>query len=260
MWSKKRYRLPMPVAACDRANQWKGRVQDFWGIDQPNTAEGTAVFAFTRLGQYMLGNGEGWLYRSRNVLSEPDADRMEWELLPEGDRGIRKNEFGSVQEEHNIVPLDGDALYCVYRTTKGFPCHTYSIDGGRTWTVPERMTYTPGGRVMRNPRACPAVWRTNEGRDLFWFHNNGHTTFGAAPGETYGSRNIVWLSGGKVINGRMHWSQPEVVRDRANPLQGCSYPSLLQDRGRYFIAATQKTEAADRRSRSPTARGLVAAG
>jgi hypothetical protein len=240
-WSKERYRLPLSLAPCDRANQWQGKVQIFWGIDKPDTADGVAFFAFTRLGRFFLENGEGWLFRSPNVLSEPNVDRLTWELLPQSDRGIRHPTFGSVQEEHNIVPLGDNRLYCVYRTTKGHPCHTYSNDGGRTWETPVPMTYTPGGRIMRNPRACPMLWRTNDGHYLFWFHNNGNTSYGAT--GPYSSRNLVWLSGGKVVDGRMHWSQPELVRYCTHSRQGCSYPDLLEDQGRYYLSATQKTEA-----------------
>lgn len=240
-WSKTRYRLPLSVASCDRANQWEGRVQIFWGIDKPNTANGEAFFAFTRLGRFFLDNGEGWLFRSSNILSETNVDRLTWELLPQGDHGIRHPAFGSVQEEHNVVPIGDNRLYCVYRTTKGHPCHSYSEDGGRTWATPVPMTYTPGGRVMRNPRACPMLWRTKDGRYLFWFHNNGNTSYGAK--GPYSSRNVVWLSGGKVIDGRMHWSQPELIRYCTHARQGCSYPDLLEDQGRYYLSATQKTEA-----------------
>ena len=240
-WSEKRYRLPLPVAPCDRANQWQGRVQIFWGIDKPDTADGVAFFAFTRLGRFFLDDGEGWLFRSSNILSEPNMERLAWELLPQDSRGIRHPAFGSVQEEHNVVPIGDNRLYCVYRTTKGHPCHTYSEDGGRTWEPPSPMTYTPEGRVMRNPRACPMLWRTKDGHYLFWFHNNGNTSYGAT--GSYSSRNLVWLSGGKVVDGRMHWSQPELVRYCSHSRQGCSYPDLLEDQGRYYLSATQKTEA-----------------
>ncbi|MCD6339363.1 MAG: hypothetical protein J7M29_08320 [Verrucomicrobia bacterium] len=240
-WSAKRYRLPMPLAECDRRNDWRGRIQIFWGIDKPKREGGAAFFAFTRLGRYILDEGEGWLYRSDNILSERNPERIRWTLLPEGGRGIRNEAFGSVQEEHNLVPLGHNRLYCVYRTTMGFPCHAYSENGGRAWSKPEPMTYTPGGRVVRHPRACPKVWRTREGRYLFWFHNNGEKSYNV--GRLYGSRNIAWLSAGRLVNGLLHWSQPEIVRYCANPLRGCSYPDLVEDGGRFFISATQKSEA-----------------
>ena len=240
-WSAQRSRLPMPLAACDRTNDWEGRIQLFWGIDKPCVADGVAYFAFTRLGKYMLDRGEGWLYRSDSILAESEIDRIRWQLLPEGDRGIRREEFGSIQEEHNVVPLGGGRLYCVYRTTMGYPCHAYSENGGRTWSAPAPMTYTPGGRRVRNPRACPKLWRTENGRFLFWYHNNGEKTFNQ--GGRYGSRNIAWLAGGTLVDGRLHWSQPEIIRYCVHPLRGCSYPDLIEDKSRFFISATQKTEA-----------------
>ncbi|MCX8036798.1 MAG: exo-alpha-sialidase [Candidatus Sumerlaeia bacterium] len=240
-WSKERYRLPVRVTACDRANDWQGAVQIFWGIDKPKIVGDSVYFAFTKLGKYILDNGEGWLFRSDNILTERDPAKIRWEMLPEGDHGIRAPDFGSVQEEHNLVPLSGGSLYCVYRTTTGRPCHSYSRDGGRTWSVPEHMTYTPGGKKIKNPRACPKLWRTSNGKYLFWFHNNGSE--GYNQGDSAGSRNVAWLAGGVEKDGFMHWSQPEIVLYAPNYLQGPSYPDLIEQDGRFWISETQKTAA-----------------
>lgn len=234
-WSE-RHRVPLRVTACDRGNDWQGQVQIFWGIDKPNTFGGDAVWAFTKLGKYMLELGEGWVWRSDNILSESDPAKLHWQLLPLGDHGIRRAEFGSVQEEHNLVPLSDGSLYCVYRTGLGFPCHTYSRDGGRTWTTPEPMTYTPGGRKFKTPRACPMVWRTREGKYLFWFHNNT----GKGPNFWMG-RNPVWIAGGLEKDGHLHWSQPEILLFDPDPRVGMSYPDLIEQDGEYWVTETQKT-------------------
>ena len=234
-WSDERYRIPMRVTACDRANQWNGDVQIFWGIDEPSIAGDAAYFAFTKLGKYMLEDGEGWLFRSEDILDETDPDRIDFTLLPEGEHGIRNPKFGSVQEEHNLVWLGGDRFYCVYRTTTGYPAHCYSDDGGRSWSEPVHMTYTPDGRRMKNPRACPMLWRTKEGRYLFWFHNHS--------GKTFRDRNPVWISGGKVKNGKLHWSEPEILLYDPDPDVRISYPDLIQQDGQFWVSETQKSVA-----------------
>lgn len=235
-WSG-RHRLPLRTTACDRGNDWQGKVQIFWGIDKPQIVGGDVCFAFTKLGKYMLEQGEGWVFRSGNVLTETDASKLRWQLLPDGEHGIRAAEFGSVQEEHNLVALAGSGLYCVYRTTHGHPCHAYSRDGGHTWTKPEPMTYTPGGRTIKTPRACAMAWRTANGKFLFWFHNNGHTSFGGQ------SRNPVWIAGGVEKDGHVHWSQPEILLYDPDPNRGMSYPDLVEQDGRYWVTETQKTVA-----------------
>ena len=247
-WSRERHRLPMRLTACDLANQWGGKVQVFWGIDKPKIIGQSVYFAFTKLGRYMLENGEGWLYRSDNLLTEPstslgpgpDPAKIRWEMLPDGDHGIRAPEFGSVQEEHNLVPLaDGGGrgrpltLYCVYRTTTGYPCHAYSFDGGHTWTTPEQMTYAPGGRKMKTNRACPKLWRCANGKFLFWFHNHS--------GKSYEERNPAWLAGGVEKDNRIHWSQPEIVLYDPDPNVRMSYPDLVEQDGRFWVTETQKT-------------------
>ncbi len=236
-WSKQRYRLPMRVTACDRSNDWQGEVQIFWGIDKPKVARGEAYFMFTKLGKYMLENGEGWMYHSDNVMTERDVSKLRWELLPDGDHGIRVEEFGSTQEEHNHVSLsDGKTLYCVYRTTTGYPCHCYSFDAGHTWTTPVHMTYRPDGqRRVKNPRACPKLWKTSDGRYLFWFHNHS--------GQGFQGRNPAWILGGVEKDGRIHWSQPEIVIYADDVNMRMSYPDLIEEDGRFWITETNKTVA-----------------
>lgn len=69
-WSV-RHRLPVRTTACDRANQWGGEVQVMWGIGKPQRLrEGGMIFGFTKLGKYMLDDGEGWFFRCDNIDTE----------------------------------------------------------------------------------------------------------------------------------------------------------------------------------------------
>ncbi|MBN2505697.1 MAG: exo-alpha-sialidase [Verrucomicrobia bacterium] len=239
-WSR-RQRLPMRLTAADRSNDWQGRLQMFWATGTPTLIGQSVVFGFTKLGRYLLHDGEGWFYRSDNVLADPDPDSIQWQLLPDGDHGVRAPEFGSVQEEFDVVSLDGDDLFTVYRTALGHAACAYSRDGGHSWEKPDALRYTPGGRIMKHPRACAKIWKTRAGRYLLWYHHNGTTTYNNGPNA--GSRNLAWLSAGTLRQGRLHWSQPELVAYVDGGLEGCSYPDLIEDGHRFHIAATQKTEA-----------------
>jgi hypothetical protein len=154
-------------------------------------------------------------------------------MRPQGQHGIRKDELGTTQEEHNLVPLGGERLYCVYRTTQGYPCHTYSEDGGRTWSEIEPMTYTPRGHVIKTPRACPKLWRCGNGKFLFWYHLHS--------GRSYDGRNPAWIIGGVLKQERIHWSQPEILLYDVDPDVRMSYPDLFEDDGRYWVTETQKS-------------------
>ncbi len=234
-WSAQRYRLPMRMTEVDRTNTFDGKIQMFWGIGKPITAGTTAILAFTKCGKYVIERGEGWFYRSDNILTEPDPEKIEWQLVPDGEVGLKHPDFGEVQEEQNLVPLSDGSIYCMYRTTNGYPCHAYSRDGAHTWTVPEYATYTPGGRKMKNPRACPRIWRTSNGRFLFWYHNHS--------GKSYAGRNPAWLAGGVERDGRIHWSQPEILLYDPDPRVTMSYPDLIEQHGRYWVTETNKTMA-----------------
>lgn len=238
-WSK-RYRLPMRLTAADRANDWQGRLQMFWAVGTPAVFDGKAIFGFTKLGKYILENGEGWFYRSDNILTETNPDQLDWQLLPDGDHGVRAPEIGSVQEEFDVVPLEKQDLLCVFRTALGHAGTAYSRDGGHTWSKPDALRYTPGGRIVKQPRACAKIWRTRNDRYLLWFHNNGTTTYNN--GLNAGSRNLAWVSAGRLKDGLVSWSQPEIAAYVDGGLEGCSYPDLIEDGGHYYICATQKTE------------------
>ena len=139
----------MRMTAVDRTNTFDGKVQIFWGIGKPITFDDTMMFAFSKCGKYLIDRSEGWFYRSDNILTESDPNKIEWQLLPDGDVGLKNPDFGDVQAEQNIVPMNDGSIYCMYRTAGNHPCHAYSRDGGHTWTVPEYATYTPGGRTIQ---------------------------------------------------------------------------------------------------------------
>lgn len=235
-WSAQRFRIPIRVTAVDRKNPWRGEVCHFWGIDKPKTQNGKVYFAFTKLGQYFMRDGEGWVVEASNILTERDPDKLDFRLLPDGDNGIRNPALGSVQEEHNLVPLAGNDLLCVFRTENGAPGQSYSRDNGLTWTLPEPMTVAPGQRAFKTPRACPKVFVTSEGKHLFWFHHHG--------GKSWAGRNPAFLAGGvRHADGFIRWSEPELVLFDANVAIRMSYPDLIEHEGRFWLTETQKTVA-----------------
>jgi len=235
-WSNERYRLQLPPAPVDHTNTFGGEHQIFWGIGKPIVHDGTMWFAFSRCGAIVVDKSEGWFYRSDNILHESDPDNIQWQLLPDGEHGLKDLEYGDVHAEQNLVALSDGTLYCMYRTEIGYPFHAYSRDGGHTWTHPVHATYTPDGRRMKTPRACPRIWRTKNGKFLFWYHNHSDTSRNGFSG-----RNPAWLSGGIERDGYIHWSQPEILLYDPNPAMRMSYPDLIEQDGRFWVTETQKT-------------------
>ncbi|HNX35293.1 MAG TPA: sialidase family protein [Kiritimatiellia bacterium] len=235
-WSAQRFRIPLRVTEVDRGNPWKGEVCHFWGIDKPKVKDGKVYFAFTKLGKFFMQEGEGWVVEASNILTEKDPDKLVFRLLPDGEKGIRNPALGSVQEEHNLVPLSKSDLFCVFRLESGTPGHSYSRDNGATWSLPEPMTYGPGLRTLKTPRACPKLFVTSEGKYLFWHHNHG--------GKAWAGRNPAFLSGGVLKeDGFIHWSEPEIALFDPNPAIRMSYPDLIEHDGKFWLTETQKTVA-----------------
>lgn len=253
-WSKDRYYLPVRQTAVDRNNKWGGEIQMFWGIDKPIIRDGKLIFAFSKLGRYIVLDGEGWFFTSENILTERDPNKIVWTMLPETDgHGVMHPDHGPVQEEHNVEVMNNGDWYVMYRTTRGYPMHAYSRDAGRTWEPAEPATYTPGGRVIKHPRACPMIWKLSNGKYVFWFHNHG--------GKSYQGRNPVWLSGGIEKDGYIHWSEPEIVLwDPDTRIQGMSYPDLFEDGGRIYLTETQKKVARVREIDQTLLQGMWAQG
>ena len=231
-WSR-RYWLPIRDSAWDlqrealRANKpmW------CWAIAKP-IIDGNDVFLPFSITDGIDGNGAGWIVHSNNILTERNPNNIHWDILPEGREGIRNPAFAPTQEEHIILPMnEKDAFVCVYRTRLGFPAISYSRDRCRTWSLPEKMTYADG-RMISHPRACPMIWKCENGKYLFWGHNNSSKSFG--------NRNPVWISGGIERNGKIYWSQPEILLYADDTGRGMSYPDLVEYRGEYWISQTDK--------------------
>jgi hypothetical protein len=233
-WSD-RYRLPMRKSAVDYMNQWNGDVQIFWGVGKPVRVDEGMMFGFSRIGEYMLEFSEGWFYYCGNIDTERDPEKLKWELLPEGDHGVRSPSWGGIQAEHCIMQLDNGDLCTSFRTTQGVPLEAYSRDRGRTWSEPQPpQDYL--GRNLRNPRANTKIWKSvNNGQYLLWYHNNGEKSFH--------HRNPAWVSAGIEKDGKITWSQPEIILYKEPKGRGMSYPDLIQQDGGYWITETQKTEA-----------------
>ena len=233
-WSG-RYRLPMRKSAVDYMNQWNGDVQIFWGVGKPVRVDKGMMFGFTRIGEYMLEFSEGWFYFCGNIEREKDPDKLKWKLLPEGDHGVRSPAWGSIQAEHCIMQLHNGDLYTSFRTTQGVPLESYSKDKGKSWSDPEPMKdYLE--RNLRNPRANTKIWKSEEnGKYLLWYHNHGEKNF-------Y-HRNPAWISAGIEKDGKIIWSQPEILLYKDLEARGMSYPDLIQQDGQYWVTQTEKTEA-----------------
>jgi BNR/Asp-box repeat. len=244
-WSKERYYIPMRQMRIDRENAWGGKVMYFWGVGKPIiTSKGEVIFGFAKVGKWgdpgTMVTSQGVFMKSPNLLTERDPRKVRWELLPEGDEGLRAPK-GPVADEANLVELSDGTLYCTYRTIDGYNCAAYSRDGGRTWTPPAYATYTPGGRRIKHPRAANFVRKFSNGKFLLWYHNHGGEPVHKQKWAYYSSRNPGWITGGIERNGQICWAQPEILLYDDDPAVRISYPDFIEDQGEYFITETMKT-------------------
>jgi hypothetical protein len=245
-WSAERYEIPMRLMRIDRENLYSGKVLFFWGVGKPMIHAGKAWFGFAKVGKWGDPGGmvesQGCFFRSDNILTERDPRLIRWELLPDGDEGLRAPK-GPVSDEANLAALSDGTLYCTYRTIDGYNCQAYSRDGGHTWTPPGYATYANGRRI-KHPRAANFVRKFSNGKFLLWYHNHGGEAVHAAKWAYYSNRNPGWISGGIERDGRILWSEPEILLyDDDFARKGISYPDFIEQDGRFYITETQKSMA-----------------
>lgn len=238
-WSNERFEVPVRVFEIDRENPYGGEVRFFWSVCKPLVHEDRVFLAVHKVGRFgdgFMARSEGAFLVSDNILTEPDPAQIRWQTLPDGEVGLRATER-LIADEQNITALSDGSLFCTYRTIEGHPCHAYSRDGGHTWSAPAHMTYGPGQRKVKHPRAANFVRRFSNGKFLYWFHNHGL--------KGYDGRNPAWLIGGEEIEtpqGRqIQWSQPEIVLYDDEIGTRVSYPDFIEQDGELFVTETQKT-------------------
>ena len=249
-WSAKRYEVPIREFACDRNNVYGGKVRFFWNVGRPLIVGDAAILVLHKVGAMGAGffaQSEGAFLKSTNILTERDPAQITFETLPDGDIGLCTPVGGGrIAEEQSIVELSDGSLFCVYRTVDGWPACAYSRDGGHMWTKPAYMTYSPGGRRVKHPRAANFVWNCTNGKFLYWFHNHGGPFIrDEGGGRPYEDRNPAWLLAGREVDtpqGKcLEWSQPEILLYEDDPYIRISYPDLIEADGRLWITETQKS-------------------
>jgi hypothetical protein len=242
-WSAVRYQIPMRRTRLDRENGNNGEHLLFWGVGKPILAGDDVFLGFAKVGKWgipgTMVRSQGAFLHSPNLQAEPDPSRHVWNLLPDADEGLRAPK-GPISDEANLVELSDGALFATYRTIDGYPCHAYSRDRGKTWTPPAYMTYGPGRRKVKHPRAANFVRKFSNGKYLYWFHNHGGEPVHLAKWDAYQDRNPAWVLGGIEKDGQIHWSEPEILLYADDPKVRISYPDFLEEEGRIFVSETQK--------------------
>jgi hypothetical protein len=249
-WSKSRCSIPIREFEIDKNNVYQGKIQFMWNVGRAFDFKGSAYVPLTKVGGFGDGfftSNEGVLLKSDNLFKEIDPAKARWETLPDGNVGLRTPPGGGpISAEQSFSVLSDGSFFCVYRTIDGYPAYTYSRDGGHTWDTPRYLSYG-NGRLIKHPRAANFVWKCENGKYLYWFHNHGGKFILKHPNRrsmAYEDRNPVWISGGIEKDGKngktIEWTQPEILLYDDDPIIRMSYPDLIEDKGNYYITETQK--------------------
>jgi hypothetical protein len=244
-WSTERYFIPMRKMRIDRENPYGGERMYFWGVGKPIITRHGAMFGFAKVGKWGSPGGmmmsQGCIMQSPNILTEKDPNNIHWNLLPDGDEGLRAP-YGPVSDETNLVELSDGSLYATYRTIDGHNCQAYSRDAGHTWTPPAYATYADG-RPLKHPRAANFVKKFSNGKYILWYHNHAGESVLTGAWDYYAWRNPAWLTGGVERDGHIYWSEPEILVYDMDPKTKISYPDFVEDGEEFYVTETMKTHA-----------------
>lgn len=238
-WSEKWYDIPQRDFECDRKNPYGGKIKFFWNVGKPFEIEDRVLVPLYKIRQFGTGfmeYTEGVLLECSNINTEKDPEKLLWQTLPDGDVGIRApQDISNISEEHSFVRLSDGTVFVVFRTVSGHPYCAYSRDDCHTFSEPEPLRFA-NGRMVKHPRAANFIWKCENGKYLYWFHNNG--------GKSYEYRNPVFLSGATEYmtpeGMKLKFGEPVPVLYDENPNVRMSYPDMVEDKGEYYLTETQK--------------------
>jgi hypothetical protein len=185
---------------------------------------------------------------SKNILTEPDPEKIEFEFFPKPPRGILSPIEGerqrSLAQEPQVVELSDHRLMCVFRTGNGRIEYTVSKDYGRTWTNADILRYWPeDGPVVLNPNcACPFTRLTDGRYALLHCNNDGTHNGGRDPYDSRKNRNPVYVSVGREVKGGgqpMMFAAPRLLCSiegfhPENPRRDLTYGAFIESCGEYF--------------------------
>jgi len=218
-----------------------------WSVCPAKEIDGKVYIIFAKIGlPHPPRKTEVLLLISDNLATETDPEKVKWRILPEGEKGIRGPDWDIPDhrsEEPHLQVLSDGTFYCVFRTDQGHIAYSTSKDKGASWSPGKKLLYAETGKPIKQPLACPSLWKCSNGKFLLFVHNNGKSYTGTEPWEAYADRNPAWLCGGIEKDGDIEWSQPDIclyLDNISNTRGRISYPGFLEDQGRYFLFETEK--------------------
>ena len=120
--------------------------------------------------------------------------------------------------EPTIVELEPDELYCVLRNKSGYLYETMSLDGGRSWSAPEKTS-------IPSPEAICKLLKLQSGRVILIWNNQSSTT------QRPRYPLVVAFSDDRCKN----WSKPRVIATESGANQLSNFGVIQLSDGRILL-------------------------
>ena len=117
--------------------------------------------------------------RFENIDHHPEPKDIQIQWFAQDDEALQVGYPGhpevSVIQEPSIVRLPDGRLFTAMLTPRGNPYYSVSDDAGRTWSKPQVMRRSDGGRPLLHPCSPCPIYSLDGGRYIFLHHNHdGH--------------------------------------------------------------------------------------
>ncbi len=143
--------------------------------------------------------------RFENVDDDPSPADLRLSFLSGNESALQMDLRGhpgiSVIQEPSVVPLPDGRLFCVMRTTLGFPCYTVSSDLGASWSAPLPLRQCDGGSILPHPLSPCPIYPLGGSDYVFLYHNHDGNFLNWTPVDTSHHRRPVCLARGEFRPG-----------------------------------------------------------
>lgn len=241
-WSE-RHMIPIETKGIDYRNEFRGEVLEGYGVGKAVIQDNTVYVQYGKRTNVPPNTTaveiQDFLLVSPDLLTKPEAPT--WYTYPEASEGCTSE--NSINAHEGDIVFYGKNIYFTIRSTNGFVSVSTSSDGGKTFTNDQYAYYykvdkkpnkneKKSDRKLVNSDSPLSPRYIGKGRYLLPFYNT--------PGDSYGGRNPLWISGGVEADNTILWSQPELLL-YSKYSDAFAYPDLYVVGDEYYISESNKT-------------------
>ncbi len=143
--------------------------------------------------------------RFENLDESPEVKDLQIRFTASDDEALQYPFPGypdvSVVQEPTLIALPDERLFCIMRTSAGYPVYSVSEDGGIQWSKPLPLCFQDEGEILKHPLSPSPIYDAGKGDYLFFYHDNDGHFEEWKPTDTHWHRRPIYLVRGQFRKG-----------------------------------------------------------